>query len=392
MENKTSHRIIFMIGAFALGILIVYLLSLAGDKSMGPLESLIKKAENKVLSIEDDLILSHRTDKRKVKLSSFDQSMNKLKYPKEILLGASDNTELESFETIVNLEDSIHTTFPLIQIYNAWGSKPSEQFPRIAVETIIKLGSIPVITWEPWLNDFDSEEYQGIPVPEKRDKDCLAFISYGTYDKYIIDWAKDLKKVNKPVFVRFAHEMNDPYRYPWGPQNNKPQDFVAAWQHVHMLFDSIGADNAIWIWAPHTAYGYFKEFYPGDEYVDYTGVGVLNFGNAVGWSKWWSFDDLLEKYYTKLDSFNKPIMITEFGSLASGGDRAEWFAEAIGNLPSKYPNVKSLLFFHYSSDKTITNKSVSWYFTEDEETKKAIIKELNNWPDSVKIKPFINGN
>lgn len=55
--------------------------------------------------------------------------------------------------------------------------------------------------------------------------------------------------------------MNDPYRYPWGPQNNDPSEFVAAFRHVHDVFDSVGASNVIWIWSPHLTYGKFKEYY-----------------------------------------------------------------------------------------------------------------------------------
>jgi hypothetical protein len=77
-------------------------------------------------------------------------------------------------------------------------------------------------------------------------------------------------------------------------------------------------------------------------------------------------------------------MITEFGSLNVGGDRAKWFSEALKSIGDKYTTVKSVLFFHYPSDNTITNKTVSWYFIDDNKTKKAIIKQLGMWPDSLK--------
>lgn len=178
--------------------------------------------------------------------------------------------------------------------------------------------------------------------------------------------------------------MNDPYRYPWGPQNNTPEDFIEAWKHVHGVFERVGANNVIWVWAPHPSYEYFEVYYPGDEYVDYIGLGVLNFGTAVTWSKWWSFDQLFGNQYEKLKSFHKPIMITEFGSLNVGGDRAEWFSDALKGMAEKYTSIKAVLFFHYPADETITDKIVSWYFIEDKETKEAIIKQIELWPDSLK--------
>ncbi len=388
MKFKPIYRFFFLFGAFIVALLIVYVLSITGDRTKGPLHNFFSKTGEKIVDIENSLMMKGRENTRQEKLADFDSlatNIDSLKHPVKILLGVSDNSNPESFQTIINLEDSLGLTFPLLQIYNAWGSKPEEQFPTVAVKTIVSLGSVPVITWEPWLSDFDEEDYPGIPKAEKRGKGSLKEIAKGTYDGYIRKWASDAKQVGSSIFLRFGHEMNDPYRYPWGPQNNKPADFVAAWQHVHDIFHDVGADNIVWVWAPHTAYGYFDAYYPGEEYVDYIGIGVLNFGTAATWSKWWTFDQLFESGYEKLSAFNKPFMITEFGSLIVGGNRAKWFADALRAMPEKYPLIKAVLFFHYPNDKTITDKAVSWYFIDDKETRDSIMTQINNWPDSLKL-------
>jgi len=357
-------------------------LSSIGGKSKGPIENILQTAEDQVTNIENNAIIKDRVAERKQKLNwfaNYKKDINLLRNPNKILLGGSDDSQKESFETIINLEDSLKTTFPIIHIYGAWGSKKSEEFPELAVRTIISMGSSPMITWEPWLGDFDSNEYVGIPSIAKRDKNCLKAISGGTYDKYIRTWAKEAKKIGEPIFIRFAHEMNDPYRYPWGPQNNKTKDFILAWQHVHQIFELEKATNIIWVWSPHPSYEKFDAYYPGDKYVDYVGLGVLNFGTSVTWSKWWSFKDLFGKDYPKLSKFNKPIMIAEFGSLNVGGNRAEWFADALRDLPKKYPLIKSIVFFHYPADETLTNKKVSWYFIEDQDVLDSIKKHIRIW-------------
>ena len=388
MQLKSSYRILFIIGAFALGLLIVYILSIAGAKSKGPIQNVLNQAQENILNIENSLIIDKRESKRKKALIAYDSirsNINILKNPKEILLGASDNSSSESFEEIINLEDSLDITFPILSIYSAWGSKANEQFPELATKTIINLGSTPFITWEPWLEDFDEAEFPGIPVPEKRGKGSLKAIANGTYDKYIKKWGQGVKELDKPIFLRFGHEMNDPYRYPWGPQNNKPKDYVAAWKHIRSVFDSLDIKNVIWVWAPHPAYGYFDAFYPGDEYVDYVGIGILNFGDAATWSRWWTFDELFGVNYQKFGSFKKPIMITEFGSLVVGGNRGHWFADALRQIPKRYPLLKSIVFFHQPADKTITSKVVSWYFIDDPETLDSIKEQIELWPDSLKI-------
>jgi hypothetical protein len=380
--KERASRIFYVLVAIGVGSVIVYVLSLAGNKSKGPIDNFLVKTTNVVHEVEQHAILQQREDKRADKLEWFKPialSTEKLKQPQRILLGGSDSHSKESYESIINLEDSLQTTFQLIHIYTAWGSKDEEQFPKLQVNAILELGSVPVVTWEPWLSDFDEKEFPGIPKLENRDKGCLAEIAKGVYDSYIKKWAADAKAIQKPIFLRVGHEMNDPYRYPWGPQNNKPAEFVAAWKHIHDLFVQIGATNVIWIWSPHPAYGYFEAFYPGTNYVDYIGLGILNFGTAVSWSKWWTFDEIFGSHYVELDAFKKPMMITEFGSLSVGGNRSKWFADALDSIPVKYPSVKSLVFYHYSADKTTTDKAVNWHFKDEQATIIAIRKRIVVW-------------
>ncbi len=387
--TERLDRTVYTVAAFALGAIIVLALSLAGNKTKGPIENLLTQTGNAVENVENKVILQQREYKRADKLAWFKPFINdidKLKHPKTILLGGSDSHTRESYKTIINLEDSLKTSFPIIHIYSAWGSKTEEEFPKTEVKAILELGSLPMITWEPWLSDFDEEQFPGIPKVENRDRNCMAAIAKGTYDSYLKKWAEDAKAIGKPIFIRMGHEMNDPYRYPWGPQNNKPKDFVAAWRHVHDIFTKAGANNVLWIWSPHPAYGYFDAFYPGPAYVDYVAVGILNYGTAATWSKWWTFDQMFGQHYASLDSFHKPIMISEFGSLNVGGDRAKWFADALQDMPEKYPSIKSIIYFHYSADKTTTDKSIDWYIKDDPAARAAIIKQVKLWPDSVQPK------
>ena len=235
-----------------------------------------------------------------------------------------------------------------------------------------------MITWEPWLSGFSADEYPALRAAADRDKNGMKDVAAGQYDTYITTWATAAKKAGKTVFLRLGHEMNDAYRYPWGPQNNNPKDFVAAWQHVHDIFVKEGAKNVLWVWSPHPAYD-FKDYYPGDSVVDYVGAGVLNYGVVAVWSKWWSFKDIFGNRYKQMAEYNKPIMITEFGSLAVGGNRAKWYADALDSMPQKYPLVKSVLFFHFSKDNTTTQQTLNWYIKDDKPVTGAIVKEVNKW-------------
>jgi len=387
MKAKT-FRVFSTLAAVLTGVIIVLALSFAGNKSRGPLENFFTGAGNAVQQVENNVIIKQRQHKRADDLTWFGPFITnpeRLKKPSSIFLGAYDNQISESFKSVIELEDSLHTRFPLIHIYSAWGTKAEEQFPQQQVDAIIALGSVPVITWEPWLSDFDTEKYPGLRKADERDKGGLADIAKGLYDPYIKQWATSAKESGTPIFLRVGHEMNDPYRYPWGPQNNSAKDFVAAWRHIHKVFTQAGATNVIWVWSPHPAYGFFDAFYPGGEYVDYVGIGTLNYGTVANWSKWWSFQEIFGNHYKEMTGFKKPIMITEFGCLAVGGNRSQWFSDALASLPQNYPLVKSVLFFHFSEDKTTTQQPINWYIKNDTATTKAIVQQIKLWPDSLRL-------
>lgn len=381
--KKIIYRFAIVLTALAVGILLVASLSYVGNESSGPVEDFLSKVKSVVANLEEDYILKKRVTSRSAELlwlKPLQENAEKMKNPEKLLLGAFDNQAITTLQPIIVFEDSLDTVFPLIHIYSAWGSKREQRFPKDEVESIVMLGSIPVITWEPWLNDFTEEDIPGLPDIEERDKNGLKSISSGLYDSYLKKWAKDAKAEKVTILIRLGHEMNDPYRYPWGPQNNEPQDFIDAWKHVVELFRKEQVDNVLWVWAPHLAYGKFRDFYPGDGYVDWIATGTLNYGTVAPWSQWWTFDEIFAKYYEELATYHKPIMLAEFGSLAVGGDRAKWYAEALYDFPTKYPAVKALIFFHNRKDATTTFQALNWYIKDEPAVAKAIKEQFLKWP------------
>jgi len=293
-----------------------------------------------------------------------------LRNPSKLLYGAFDGALPESFAGVTALESRIGEPFAVISFYQAWGDRPDESdFPLRAASTIDRLGSIPMITWEPWVKDFDPALRPNLPPPAEREYASLASIARGDYDFYITRWAASAAQYRKPLFLRFAHEMNDPYRYPWGPQNgNRPDDFIAAWKHVHLVFQKMNATNVLWVWSPHISMPWFEYYYPGDEWVDWIGTGVLNYGDTAPWSRWWTFHQIIEKAYPALLKLHKPIMITEFGSVTSGGDAAKWYEQALRDAHEKYGAIRSIIFFNQAHDVTLSATPLNWSPLQDART------------------------
>jgi hypothetical protein len=56
---------------------------------------------------------------------------------------------------------------------------------------------------------------------------------------------------------------------------------------------------------------------------------------------------------------------SEFASLAVGGDRSKWYADAFRGFEEKYPMVKGLIFFHHGNDASTTYQSLNWQVTSE---------------------------
>jgi hypothetical protein len=360
----------------------VWLLTSIGAAGEGPLTGLLGRLGSLVGTVEQRARGRLRGSTRSDSLRWFAatrRDTSALRRPGRILLGAYDGGIPRTLEGVLALERSLGTVFPLVQMYAAWGDKPEHHFPLELATAITDLGSVPVITWEPWLSVFESARHPHLSLPATREQHGMAAVARGDYDFYLEAWAADAVRFGKPVLLRFGHEMNDPYRYPWGPQHNTKEEYIAAWRHVVEVFRRAGAGNVLWVWSPHVAYEYWDLYYPGDDVVDWTATGVLNFGPIAQWSKWWSFDEIFGTKYDRMAAFGKPIMIAELGSLTVGGDRAAWYEDALADLPARYPGVAAVLFFHVAGDQTVTYQKVDWSLAGDSTTTRTIAGAIRSW-------------
>lgn len=229
----------------------------------------------------------------------------------------------------------------LAMFYQDWSSEAS--FNARFLRSISDQNVIPVVTWEPWDSKNKEESYQRYSPKQIVD---------GVHDEHIRSWAKDAADFKKPIFIRFAHEMNGNW-YPWGGVGgNTPEDYKDMWIHVHDIFEQEKADNVIWVWAPNNTDEYGQtvgvlNYYPGDEYVDWVGFSGFNWGKSQKVSgKWLSFQDLAFEICQKLLSLNKPIMVAETSSVEAGGTRSKWFKDALESEIPAFSKIKAVVFYN----------------------------------------------
>jgi hypothetical protein len=222
-------------------------------------------------------------------------------------------------------------------------------FPTKEMEGIRQHGSIPFFSWSS----------QSIPSSLDEPNFQLSDVISGAHDSYIREWATEAKEWGHPFFLRFNWEMNGNW-FPWseGVNGNKPGEFVAAWRHVHDIFTAVGATNATWVWCPNVdpegKMQDLAQLYPGDAYVDWTGLDGYNWGtNPAKPDRWRTFDQLYNSTYHKIvDTIapSKPMVIGEVGSTEYGGSKALWIEEMLSELPTEYPQIRGLLWFEKFDD------------------------------------------
>ena len=247
-------------------------------------------------------------------------------------------------------------TPPLHLTYYAW----KDDWTRANTTDDLRNGRIPFVNWELFGAKLD---------------DIIA----GKDDAMIQQRAASAKALGQKFFLDFGAEMNGEWS-PWSGAANggSASKWVAAYRHVHDLFVAAGATNAIWAFCPNVtsvpdeAWNQTLEYYPGDDYVDWTCVDGYNWGKSEAGSSWQSFREVFKDIYATLATKRKPILIGEMASAELGGDKAAWIAQIVPSLKSDFPLIKGLIWFD-------VNKETDWRISSSP-TSEAAFKTMANDP------------
>jgi len=224
-------------------------------------------------------------------------------------------------------------------------------FPTNEFNSIRAHGSIPFYSWGS----------QSIPMPANLSEPDfqLADVIAGSHDAFIRRFAEAARDWGHPFFLRFNWEMNGSW-FAWmeGVNGNKAGESVTAWRHVHDIFNEVGATNATWVWCPNVdpdkQLRGLASLYPGDAYVDWTGLDGYNWGtNPARSDRWRSFDSLYRSTYDQITQTiapSKPMIVGEVGSSEFGGSKASWLKDMLSRVPVSYPKIRGLLYFEKYDD------------------------------------------
>jgi len=247
----------------------------------------------------------------------------------------------------------------LVTIFIEWDKFIKEEI----IENIYREGCVMVITWEPW-------------KPSNKETIDYDKLLSGGYDSYIASFAGQIKSIPGVVFMRFAHEANGDW-YPWAGAKIGKEKYTAIYRYIKDKFDAAGVTNVKWIFSincedvPSEASNHYLLYYPGDKYVDYVGIDGYNWGDTKPWSRWSSFKEIFSGSYNEVtQKIKKPVLITEFSSTSSGGDKAVWIAEALKDI-RKMKNIKGFVLFNQ-------DKETDWYFSPGTSAASSLRRQLED--------------
>ncbi len=262
-----------------------------------------------------------------------------------------DPAQIDQFTVLVGAVPAV------VMWYQDWAHTGIREFNPVQMNAVVARGAMPMVTWEPW--DYTA----GISQPAY----SLARIVAGAYDLYIRQWAQNAAAWARPMYLRFAHEMNGNW-YPWcfGVNGNTAAQYVAAWRHIYAIFRQEGATNVRWVWSPNVsstingrrrgvATPQVAALYPGDAYVNWIALDGYNWGTTQSWSHWAGLATVFGTSYTSLTKLtSKPMMLAETASTELGGNKATWITQGfLTDIPARFPRVRAVIWFN-------ENKETDW--------------------------------
>jgi mannan endo-1,4-beta-mannosidase len=235
----------------------------------------------------------------------------------------------------------------LIGEYVGW----QEPFDATAARTDWSYGALYYMAWEPF-------------------NTTLAAIASGQSNRYISEFAQQVKAAGVPIAISFGHEMNGNW-YPWGSGNATPGSFVASWRLIHAIFAAEGATNVVWIWNPNVISASdvpLVPYYPGNAYVDWIGLtGYFPMSGPV------TFTSLFGPTMAEIRQFTgKPFIVVET-AVQSGPEQVACTRNLVRGV-SQHADVLGLVWFEYNK------QGVDWSLADRPRVRKTFDKAIASLP------------
>jgi hypothetical protein len=249
---------------------------------------------------------------------------------------------------LASLEQRAGRKFDVVTRYHGWG----DQLPDATDNAWRDSGHLLLV-------DLRARDFQTNAQVKWAD------IASGKQDAYLSQVAAGLKAYGAKVFFSFNQEPEKELEQGTGVAGSA-QDYVAAYKHIHDVFQRAGATNAVWVWwvtgyLPHK--DWITQLYPGDSYVDWVSYDPYDRNTCRNTAAETPQETVLP-FLNWLNGSSlgrgKPVMISEYGS--NGADRGGWY-KGVGDLVKQTPRIKAVVPFNAQPDKCdfrLTTSAQKW--------------------------------
>lgn len=208
-----------------------------------------------------------------------------------------------------------------------------QPFPYQWVKELHSKGAVPHIAWEP--------------------NEGLAAVKD---DDYLHGWAQAAARAGRPIFLRYASEMNGN----WMAYSGDADLYIAKWRMVYKIMHE-EAPNVVMIWCPYaTPTKTIPMYYPGDDYVDWVGVNIYSVLHASGDPAQPPSDDPREllKFVYDMFAARKPIAVCEYAAthycVATKTECVDFALENMTkmyqSLTAQFPRVRMINWFSVNTE------------------------------------------
>lgn len=284
----------------------------------------------------------------------------------QALLGAYYGNQGWNIDQVRAMEAWQGKRHAVINLFTDWcnRSKTLDNLFKLQLPAIWANGSVPLISWEPYLCSATATP-DNVEVAAAR----------GDHDAYLNAWANRLKAFvsgpdgslgtpdDRRVYLRLAHEMNGNW-YPWGAAvgANSAADYVLMWQRVRGIFWQKGLDarTVQWIWAVNNedvGSTRAEDYYPGDAYVDWIGIDGYNWGASQSWSAWRTPEQTFGPMISRLRAItSRPLALTETASTSAQpgvvdvAAKSQWITQLFAYSTAPLTNVRMLVWFNQDKE------------------------------------------
>lgn len=213
-----------------------------------------------------------------------------------------------------------------------WRKEKANKLDADLLQKIYRQHAIPMVNWHFWSdNAVENKVAEG---------SRLQHIVNGHYDEEIISFARQAASLNKPIYLNISNEQIGNQVPLFKLKDSKSNDYVAAWQYVHKLFNATGANKVIWVWTAIDTASIIN-YFPGKQYVDWLNVNIKSNKSSTSKDKVVSFDSLYKPYHEH-SLFNAaiPVMVTNLDVITNNN---KWWEDVWGNIAAPFTEVKSLV-------------------------------------------------